>query len=509
MQTVGTARWNIRDWVRQHGNATRLLGFWMVAAVLAVPAGAFASAPVVRITGNEPGVTPFISLITATMTNPAALRSYEFTVKPKKGSDTRAISALYSNAALMARGFLNLDSTVVTLPVFGLYQNRLNQVTLTFRFADGKSQSETLSIQTAAFADPHTQFSVLKARQAHTGLSYDFFLLKTYDEPAAPLIIDTDGELRWAGPPSDNLGTAASAFYQNGVYLGVGTNLVRMELDGAITLNRDLSDTGMIDFHHNIDFGRDGLILDVDLPWAVESVNLEVDAGGNVLRQWNVGMILAETMAFGGDDPAGFVQNYLGTDWFHNNATAYRASDNTLLVSSRENFVVALDYDSGEIRWILGDTSKHWYDYPTLRDRALQLAPGTLAPIGQHALSLENDRLLLFDDGYGSLDQVPAGISRTYSAPREYQIDAARGVAAETWNYPDGQSIFSPICSSVYVDLPGNYLIDYSTAGPFLHTEIMGVDRHGDKVFDYQYAAPNNCAAGWNAAIVHLENLVF
>ena len=171
------------------------------------------------------------------------------------------------------------------------------------------------------------------------------------------------------------------------MYIGVGTSLLRMELDGAVTLSHDLSGVGVVGFHHNIDPGRDGLILDVTTPWAFESVNVEVDANGNPLRQWNLGMILALAMTFGGDDPSGFIQDPTLGDWFHNNCTAYRASDNSLLVSSRENFVIALDYDSGAVKWILGDSSKHWYEYPSLRKYALQLAPGTLAPIGQHALS--------------------------------------------------------------------------------------------------------------------------
>ena len=493
-------------------NITRPLRRWAgaVAAVLALGAPGTTSRAAnrqVEIVSQEPGVTPFIEMITVNMDHPANLKSYQFTVHPKKGSLTRAISAQYSTAALQRRGFLNLDSQVVTLPVYGLYQDRLNKVTLTFRFANGGSQTDTLSIQTGPFTGA-AALKVAQARTADTKLSYDFFLLKNYDTPASPLIIDTDGELRWAGTSGDPAGSEASAFYQNGVYIGAGTSLLRMELDGAVTLNHDLSDAGVTAFHHNIDPGRDGLVLDVTIPWAVESVNLEVDASGNVLRQWNLGTILAAAMTAGGDDPAGFVQDPKLGDWFHNNCTTYRASDNTLLVSSRENFVVALDYDSGAVKWILGDSTKHWYEYPSLRKYALALAPGTLAPIGQHALSIVSDHLLLFDDGDQSVNQFPTGISRTYSAPREYEIDTAQHLATEVWNYPNGESIYSPICSSVYQDAPENYLIDYTTAGPYLYTEILGLD-HGKPVFNYQFAVTDYCSAGWNADILHLEDLVF
>jgi hypothetical protein len=87
--------------------------------------------------------------------------------------------------------------------------------------------------------------------------------------------------------------------------------------------------------------------------------------------------IISAAMIAGGDDPSLFVYP-APTDWFHNNATAYRSSDNSLIVSSRENFVIAIDYDSGNIKWILCDPTKHWYEFQSLRQFSLTLAAGTL-----------------------------------------------------------------------------------------------------------------------------------
>ena len=44
------------------------------------------------------------------------------------------------------------------------------------------------------------------------------------------------------------------------------------------------------------------------------------------------------------------------------------------MVSSRENFVMKLDYHTGNIIWILWDPSKYWYTFPSLRAKALTLA---------------------------------------------------------------------------------------------------------------------------------------
>ena len=67
------------------------------------------------------------------------------------------------------------------------------------------------------------------------------------------------------------------------------------------------SGIGVTGFHHNIDPGREGMILNVNTVNQTESVNLEVDAGGNVIRTWNLAEIISAAMIAGGDDPSQFV----------------------------------------------------------------------------------------------------------------------------------------------------------------------------------------------------------
>src|SRR6202043_2924547 len=184
------------------------------------------------------------------------------------------------------------------------------------------------------------------------------------------------------------------------------------------------------------------------------------------------------------------------TDWFHNNSTTYRKSDNSLIVSSRENFVICLDYDTSAIRWILGDPTKKWYQYPSLRKYALTVQTG-VPPIGQHSVAITSDnKLLLMDNGTASDVQMPAGASRHYAAARKYQLYwPGANVATEVWNYTANQSIYSPYCGSVYEDSPLNYLVDYAFVGgsqPYSSSkpaaaEIVGLNAFGKKIFDYKY----------------------
>ena len=453
----------------------------------------------------DPGPTPFISFITLKISDPAALASIKFTVRPKPLSQTRAIAATYSSAYLQSNDYFNVRNGRLTLPVFGLYQNFSNTVTARSRFTDGTSQQQTFTVATGDFAggifDTPT---IVQARFPDTTLSYDFMLLKSVILDSTPVIIDSDAEIRWVGTAP--VKSEDSILFENGVYVGDGTSLIRQEFDGRYETLASYGSLGVTGFHHNFDFGRDGIIMDVDtLDWT-ECVNIEVDGAGNVLRTWNLAEIISAAMIAGGDNPDDFLQP-APADWFHNNATAYRKSDDSLIVSSRENFVIAIDYDTGAIKWILGDPTKHWYQFPSLRAFSLTLGPESLPPIGQHAVSFFHDELLLFDDGAGSVYQQPPGETRTYSAPRRYAI--AGNTATEVWHYLADPPIYSPFCSSVYEDAANNYFIDYTLAGPNISTDLVGLDATGSVAFYYQYPLVISCGTAWNAVPIHLEDLRF
>jgi hypothetical protein len=276
---------------------------------------------------------------------------------------------------------------------------------------------------------------------------------------------------------------------------------------------KDYTNMGVLDFHHNMDPGKFGLLVEVDTrvdtTTDFESIIMEVGLNGEVFKKWNMASIIASAMRAGGDDPSGFVRR--GQDWFHSNAATYRASDNSVIISSRENFVIALDWGTGAIKWILGDPAKAWYQYPSLRAYALNVQLGGLAPIGQHAVSITyNDKLLLFDDGLRSFITDPPGNNRLYAAPRKYSLDLTNHAATEIYRYT--RPIVSEICSSVYEDAPDNYLVDYAVAGGFqsgnAFAEIVGLQPSGARVFDYKFAT-NFCNEIFNAIPVHFEQLTF
>jgi arylsulfate sulfotransferase len=473
----------------------------------------------IRIIGYTPGVTPFVGKLNLIASNTAVLRGIQFTITPKPGSFARPLSGTYENYYLVVRGFENPQTGEIALPVYGLYAGRANILTLTYRFMDGSSKQANFTATTATFNDEGCGYNnptKLQPRTNNTQLSYDYIFDRSYCGDFSPIILDTDGNLRWVSTlPKQSALFAASTFFDNAIFVTQGPRLYRIELDdGSSHLLADYSNIGVVNFHHNIDPGKTGLLIEPDTHAWFESVILEIDeSDGHVLKTFNMADIISAAMVAGGEDPSQFVY-HSPTDWFHNNGAAYNRADDSLIVSSRENFVICVDYETRAIKWILGDPTKKWYQFPSLRRFALTVAPGSVPPIGQHAPSITFDQdLLVFDNGGKSVFQIPKGDQREFASPRKYHLDLAAKVATEVWNFPNSESVHCPICGSVYEDAPLNYLIDYAFVNSRLpgsptFAQLLGLDAGGQEIFYYQYPTVG-CSTAYNTIPIHLESTKF
>ncbi len=500
--------------------------FTVVGLMSLLARGAFATQAddtTITITGQNAGPTPFISQLTLTASDTSVIKSIQFTIAPKPGTVALPLSGTYAQDYLVSRGYLVPPSTDIFVPVYGLYDDYVNAITLTYHFLDGSSKTDTTTITTTAFDDQGCGYkspTVLQARTASESLSYDYIFVRSGCGDFSPVILDTDGELRWVSTMGiPNALTASSGFFESAAFVADGSTLSRVDLDGTVTLLGDYSSIGVTAFHHNIDPGKVGLLLEADTVEYYESVVMEIDTAGTVLKTWNLADIISAAMVAGGDDPSEFVYP-TPQDWFHSNAVTYNRADDALIVSSRENFVICLDYETGAIKWILGDQTKKWFTFPSLAQYAIYMTPGSLPPIGPHSTSITYDQhLLLFDNGFFGTFHQPPGVNRTYSSPRKYQLNLTDpivggnpGTAAEVWNYEQNQTVYSPICSSIYEDAPLNYLIDYAFVGGFTamppYAQLLGLNAAGETAFYYQYPT-NFCDTAYNALPIHLENTAY
>ncbi len=310
------------------------------------------------------GATPFLSQLTLSVSDTASIKSIQFAIAPKSESSTRPLSATYSSSYLAERG--DIGTGTIFLPVYGLYDSYPNTVTLTYFFNDGSSKQDSTTITTTTFNDPcgYKNPTILQAKAKDNSLSYDYILLKGACSTYSPAIIDTDGALRWVG--TAGLKFFSLAFFENSIYIANGSLLYRNDLDGTVSLLGDYASAGVNEFHHNVDRGKFGLLFEADTNSYLESIIMEIDTEGKLLKTWNMADILSAAMIAGGNDPAEFVYGS-PNDWFHSNAVTYNRADDSLIVSSRENFLICIDYTTGAIKWILGDHEKLWYYFPSLQ----------------------------------------------------------------------------------------------------------------------------------------------
>jgi hypothetical protein len=461
---------------------------------------------------TQPGVSSFISLVHVTGINPSTVTGVQYTIANKPGAISKPVHVEYSQAALAARGYASGEE--VTVPVFGLYAGYENHVSIQLTRRTDTPLSYEVVIQTSAYVDPtgiYSQPTRVTRRAAGSALGFDFFYVKS--ALGSPIIIDTDGEIRWAAPGVSN--SLSSTLRGDEFVIGSPTRptIYRLRLDGTL-VSDELPWGPYTDFDHDISRGKHGLLAEVDsvsagvTNWESNVIELRDANGVSIPRSWDLGAILSAYMADHGDDAAAFVRP--GTDWFHSNSAIYDASDDSIIVSSRENFVIKLDYATGAIIWILGDPSKYWYTFPSLRAKALTLASGGLYPIGQHSLSRTLDGLLLlFNDGTASVSQpagAPTGDSRNFSTVSAYSIDAQSNSATEVWDYDAGQAIYSAYCSSAYETADGSVLVDYAQADGGTQTLLTGLDPNHGVVFEFGYANSAGCDTGWNARPVALDD---
>ena len=441
------------------------------------------------------GATPFIAQLSYALRNFNQVERIDYRIAPRPGAHSQAAVVTMEHGWLARRAAWNpagANAGSIAFPVFGLYANHRNELTVTTTFRDGSKHVAQVALPTGPFSGPAALYGQPEIRRARGAASPGFDYMLIRNGITSPVVVDTDGQLRWVGV---GLGDSfSSLFGLDAFYVGDAASplLHRMDVDGSFR-SSVLSDSRYSNFHHELAQGKNGFLAQFDVRennlLRLESTIAEIDTGGRVLKEWDLSRIFRDTMRAGGDDPSNFVRD--GIDWFHSNSAIYDRQDNAILVSSRENFVVKLDYDSGAIRWILGDPAKHWYvNYPSLRALALRVTEGNV-PVGQHALSvLANRELLLFNNGLASLNQpagAPRGMNRTFSTPSRYAIDEQSRTAREVWSWEGERELYSDICSSTYEAAPNRYLVAYSVLAERTQARLIALNSAGAVAFDFAY----------------------
>ena len=467
--------------------------------------GAGGGAPAVSRVTVTPGPISHAAQLTIDLPSASDVERAAFTVRTRPGGRSADVHVTLERSYLVRTGALAPEAGALRLPVFGLYADAANDVRVDVAFADGSTWGEDLVVATP----PEVQALLpdLRVERAEPGLDVQFLLLQGH-QPA--VVLDIDGAIRWRGPDTGQF-VFARCPTRNGLLVGSLQSPALYHVDWLGTYTESqLSDPRCVLSHHDIVPGKVGYLdtvtwIDGDV-YRPHSVLVEMLESGEILRRWDFDEIFRSHIEAHGEDASDLVAD--ARNWFHMNSAIYDPSDDSIIASSRENFVVKVDYTTGAIRWLLGHPGKAWF---TAHPQALQpwaLQVTGLPPIGQHALSVSPDgRLLtLFDNGQGNLDLPDVGDTRGWSRVVQYLIDPEAMTAEEVWVHDAGRTRFTPYCSSAVWTPAGHLLAVYSTLPDDEPARFEIVDRDHVPLFEAQLAS-GQCGIVYAAAPFALEAL--
>lgn len=426
-----------------------------------------------------------------------------------------------------------------TVAVLGLYGNRLNTVVLKVSnnliFA-----YDTIRIQTDSLPSYLPKITINQANPSmmEEGMNLNCLSITNGTRfEAFPVIYDRNGDIRWF---LDLSGQHPNAGFvspwepvENGRLLTeVGDYIIEYDMLGReavkILIPPDHSS------HHDVvklDNGNYAIATtkkNSQIMWegqmrnTVEDFFIEIDASGNLVQEWDLRQNLdvyrqdlLPSLSFG------------LVDWFHQNALIYDKSDDTYILSGRNQGIVKVDRQN-KVKWILAP-HKGWgragigangpeldsllltavnssgTPYDTSVQNGNALDAGFDWPWGQHApVLLPNGNLALFDNGVNRTFSNPTPNTPNYSRYVEYQIDETNMTVQQVRDYGTTRSTetFSWIVSDVdYLPNTGNVLFCPGVSDGFTTSRIVELTRPGmTPVFEGVLTYENERAPGGGPA---------
>ena len=150
---------------------------------------------------SEPGSTPFVSFVHLAGQELPRVRSVSYVVEPKPDSVSKPVRVTYTLEALKSRG--RVTNGRLLLPVIGLYAGFENEVSIELNFDDLSTQALAGTLTTTAYTDvngTYAESARIAYRAAGSEQGFDFFAMES--GLGIPVIVDTDGAIRWVGVSS-------------------------------------------------------------------------------------------------------------------------------------------------------------------------------------------------------------------------------------------------------------------------------------------------------------------
>ena len=340
------------------------------------------------------------------------------------------------------------EGKVHYIPIYGLYAGRENEVVI----SNGDKEN-TLKIKTDELPDDFVLPT--KVTKDESKLTNDLYFFSPSSK-GYMCAYDVNGDVRWYLDESaiwevnrlknGHLLLSTERLVNTPYY---STGLYEMDMIGKVYKEYSLPGG----YHHDYFEMEDGNILvasdDFDNEdGTVEDYVVELDREtGNIVKTFDLKDIL--------NMEDGKSENWTNYDWFHNNSVWYDKKTNSITLSGRhQDIVINIDYDSGKLNWILGDSTNFSEEY---QKYFFKLTDGEWQWAQHAAMILPDGNVFLFDNGNNKSKNKDEYVSasESYSRGVIYEIDTENMTVKEVWQYGKerGSDFYSPYISDVdYLD---------------------------------------------------------
>lgn len=342
------------------------------------------------------------------------------------------------------------------LSIYGLYANYNNEVIIEY-----KNIKKTINIQTSKLPDDFILPTSVKADK--NKLDNDFYFF-TPSSKGYSCAYDVNGDVRWY---LTNYALWDNSKISNGHILVSTERLINSpyymtglyEIDMLGKIYKEYSLPG--GYHHDYYEMPNGNLLIASNDFnneagTVEDYIVEVDYNtGNIVKPFDLKDILNMN--------DGQSENWTAYDWFHNNSVWYDEKTNSITLSGRhQDAVINIDYDTGKLKWIIGDPTNWSKEYQKY----------FFKPVGnnfewqysQHAAMITKEGyVFLFDNGNNKskIKDNYVEAKDSYSRGVMYKINTDKMTIEQIFEYGKERKseFYSPYISDVdYLD-KNHYII--------------------------------------------------
>ena len=346
-----------------------------------------------------------------------------------------------------------IPSKTHILPVYGLYPGIENTVILKVN-----NNTVELKIKTDKLPDDMIIPTNVNANKKELGNQLYFV---TPSSKGYTTAYDINGDVRWYLTKSyiwdikrlnnGHLLLSSERLINPPYYT---TGLVEIDLMGKIYYEYSMPGG----YHHDVYEMDNGNLLvasnDFEDGTVEDYIVLINRENGNIIKSWDLKDILPTTYGL----------NEMATDydWFHNNSVWYDKNTNSITLSGRhQDAVINIDYETGELNWIIGDPN-NWnaeylkYFFTGGANFEWQYA--------QHAAEvLPDGSIFIFDNGNNrsKIKEEFVDANNNYSRAVIYKINTDNMTIEQTWQFGKelGAKFYSPYISDVDYLSNKHYLI--------------------------------------------------